>query len=303
MKKRKGLSMRQREIVTGILFISPWLVGVCWFFFRNLWQAVRFSFSKLTILDEGGFTLSPVGWRNYTVALFENTEFNRELVNAIFGMLLNVPLIIFFSLFIAMLLNRKFALRGITRAVFFLPVIMATTAITSSLEQVMSMMMGGVSSISPEMAQSQSGFNAMSVAFLLMDFGMPPQIISYIVTAIGQLYQIIRASGVQILIFLAALQSISSSLYEVAQIEGATAYETFWKITFPMVSPLILTNVVYTIVDTFSQSLVLTIAYNTAFTNNNFGLSSAMSIISSLVACLVLLLVSLGVSRYVYYQT
>lgn len=295
--------MRRREAVTGLLFISPWIIGVCWFFFRNMAQALRFSFSSLTILEEGGFTLTYVGWRNYVVALFENTEFNRELANAVFGMLLNVPLIIFFSLFMAMLLNRKFALRGITRVIFFLPVIMATTAITSSLEQVMLMMVGGVSSISPEMAKSQTGFDAMSVAYLLLDFGMPLPIISYIISAIGQLYQIIRASGVQILIFLAALQSIPGSLYEVAQIEGATAYETFWKITFPMVSPLILTNVVYTIVDTFAQSLVLNIAYNTAFTNNNFGLSSAMSIVSSLVACLVLLLVSLGVSRYVYYQT
>jgi ABC-type sugar transport system permease subunit len=142
----------------------------------------------------------------------------------------------------------------------------------------------------------------MSVAFLLLDFGMPPQFIEYILAAIGNLYGVIRSSGVQILIFLAALQAIPGSLYEVAQIEGATAYESFWKITIPMVSPLTLTNVVYTIVDAFAQSTIVQLAYTTAFTNVNFGLSSAMSLTSAAVALLFLAVVSFAISRYVYYQ-
>jgi ABC-type sugar transport system permease subunit len=303
MIKKKGLSIRQREIITGLLFISPWLVGISWFFLRNMAQTVRFSFNKLEMLDEGGFTLAPVGWSNYTYSLLENVNFNRELTNSVFQMLYNVPMIIFFSLFMALILNRKFALRGMVRAIFFLPVIMATTAITSSLEQIMLMMMGGVSSISPEVMRTmEGGFDAMSVAFLLMDFGMPMQVIGYIIEALAGLFNVIRASGVQIIIFLAALQAIPGSLYEVAQIEGATGYESFWKITFPMVSPLILTNVIYTIIDTYSQSTIVEIAYYAAFSRVDFGLSAAMSILSALVSCLFLLLVSFGISRYVYYH-
>jgi len=303
MNKSKGLSMRQREMITGILFIAPWLVGICWFFFRNMYETVVFSFNSLTMLDEGGFVLNSVGWANYRFTLFENVNFNRELVNSLVEMLVTVPMIIFFSLFMALLLNRKFALRGMVRAIFFLPVVMATASITSTLEQVMLMMMGGVSSVSPEVQRAASGgFNAASVAYLLLNFGMPYRFVSYIIEALAQLYDVIRASGVQIIIFLAALQAIPSSLYEVSQIEGATAYESFWKITFPMVSPLILTNVIYTIIDTYANSNIVLIAYSQAFVNVNFGVSAAMSIISALAACLFLLLVGWLLSKYVYYQ-
>jgi ABC-type sugar transport system permease subunit len=124
------------------------------------------------------------------------------------------------------------------------------------------------------------------------------------------LHSTIRASGVQILIFLAALQAIPPSMYEVSQIEGATGYEAFWKITIPMVSPLILTNVVYTIVDTFVQSEVVQSARETAFSQVylvegirgfDFGRGSAMALTSSLLACLVLMIVGWAISKYVFY--
>ncbi len=301
MKKR--LTMRQKKSITGLLFISPWLIGICVFFLWNLIQTIIYSFNDITIPDRGGYVMTYMGLDNYANILFRDVNFNRELVASLGAMVINVPMIIFFSLFMALLLNRKFMFRGLVRAVFFLPVVMSTSAISTSLEQVLLMMMGGVSSINPQIAQSmETGFNATSVAYLLMDFGMPEQVVNYIVDALFNLYGIIRASGVQILIFLAALQSIPGSLYEVSQIEGATAYEAFWKITIPMVSPLILTNVVYTIVDTFAQSTIVTLAYDTAFYNMDFGISSAMSLISSLAACLFLFIVSWLVSRYVYYQ-
>jgi len=307
--RKKGLSLRSRELVWGLLFISPWLVGVLFFFLYFLVQSVIFSFNNLIVGEQGGFTLQWVGFAHYNDIFFIDSTFPRELAESIGQMLLNVPLIIFFSLFMAILLNREFLGRGFVRAIFFLPVIMATSAIEGTIAQILMDMQGGINP-TPEVVRAQSGLDARSIAMMLYQFGIPSQIIDYIIDAIAMLHGVIRASGVQILIFLAALQAIPPSMYEVAQIEGATGYEAFWKITIPMVSPLILTNVVYTIVDTFIQSPVVQTARDTAFSSTqimegvagfDFGRGSAMALVSSLLACLVLLVVGWAISKYVFY--
>ena len=301
-RKRKGLTLRKREVVWGFLFISPWLIGVTFFFLWNLVQGGFFAFNNLHIdTIYGGFSLEWVGLQHFRHIFLEDGTFFRSLMTSVGMMVLNVPLIILFSLFMAIILNREFMGRGAVRAIFFLPVILASGAIQGSMEMVMAMMLGGVSSVPPDIMRDQAGFNAQSIAMLLSTFGMPMVVVSYIVEAIAMLHDVIRASGVQILIFLAALQAIPPSMYEVAQIEGATGYESFWKITVPMVSPLILTNVVYTIVDTFAQSEVVASARSTAFVLMNFGVASAMSLVSSILACLVLFLVGWAISKYVFY--
>ncbi|MCL1788657.1 MAG: sugar ABC transporter permease [Defluviitaleaceae bacterium] len=304
MKKRRGLSLRRREMVSGLLFISPWLVGVTFFFLLNLFQAGRYSFNEIAIehtLEGGGFTLTGVGLANYRHIFLEHGSFFPTMWGSIGTMLINVPLIIFFSLMMAIILNRKFGGRGAVRAIFFLPVVMASPAIIGAMEQVLAMMLGGGGGVPPDMMMEQQGFSATALAMMLVQFGMPMQVVNYIIEAIAMLHNTIRASGVQILIFLAALQAIPPSMYEVAQIEGATGYETFWKVTIPMVSPLILTNVVYTIVDTYAQSPVVEMAHHAAFTQQNFGVSAAMSMSSSLLACVVLLIIGWGISKYVFY--
>ena len=165
------------------------------------------------------------------------------------------------------------------------------------------MMSGGISSASAEMAQATAG-NGVSIQYYVQMFaslGLPDQIIEYIMGAVSRISDIINASGVQIIIFIAALQSIPGALYEVAKIEGATAYETFWKVTFPMVMPHIITNVVYTVVDSFADSDVVDLAYETAFTNNNYGLSSVMSLVSTLITCLILILVCRFIQKRTFY--
>jgi ABC-type sugar transport system permease subunit len=297
-KQKKGMTLRRRELVWGLLFISPWLVGIVFFFFLNLIQSVIFSFSNINLGDIG-YDLEWVGLGHYVYLFTEDGQFSRILFDSVVMMLVNVPLIIFFSLFMAILLNRAFLGRGLVRAIFFLPVIMATAAIEAPLEFIMAMMQGGVSSLPPE--ASASNFDAQAVAFMLFQFGMPIQIIDYILEAIAMLHDVIRASGVQIVIFLAALQAIPPSMYEVAQIEGATSYEAFWKITIPMVSPLILTNVVYTMVDTFATSRVVSISAGAMGDLSRMGESAAMALIASLLACLALLIVGWIVSKFVFY--
>jgi len=302
VRKRKRMTLRRREMVSGLLFISPWLVGVTFFFLYNLFQAARYSFNDI-VIDRvyGGFTLHSVGWAHFRHIFMEHGTFERELFTSLGLMVLNVPLIIFFSLMMAIILNRQFMGRGAVRAIFFLPVIMASPAIVGAITMVLAELLGGAGGVPPEMMDQASGFNAMALGFMLVELGVPVGIISYIIDAIAMLHNTIRASGVQILIFLAALQAIPPSMYEVAQIEGATGYETFWKITIPMVSPLILTNVVYTIVDTYAESSVVDMALHMAFTNQNFGVASAMSIVSALLACLVLLIVGWAISKFVFY--
>ena len=132
---------------------------------------------------------------------------------------------------------------------------------------------------------------------------IPRQLLEYIVGAVDRITSIISASGVQIVIFIAALQSIPGSLYEVAKIEGATGYETFWKVTFPMVMPHIITNIVYTVVDSFVDSDVVNLAYTTAFTDFNYGLSSVFSLVSTVVTCGILaIVVSLIQKKAFYYN-
>ncbi|MCL1884338.1 MAG: sugar ABC transporter permease [Defluviitaleaceae bacterium] len=293
---------KKRQTIAGYIFIAPWLIGLLAFFVLNIVQSVIFSFNDVNIVPEvGGLVMESVGFEHYNFILFTHGSFNRELVQSLLDMIINVPLIIFFSLFLAIILNRSFPGRSIVRMIFFVPVIMATPAIVAALELSMSMMMGGRSNIPPDVMQEMGGFAPAGIVMMLSNYGVPLPVIDFIIEALARLHDVLRASGVQILIFLAALQSIPSSMYEVAEIEGATGYETFWKITFPMVSPLILTNVVYTIVATYAGSAVVETARSFFFEMQEFGISSAMSIVSAILACTILLIVGWIISKYVFY--
>lgn len=298
--KRHKLTLLQKRAVTGLLFLSPWLVGFLWFYVKSMIQAIQFSFSEMQMLDTGGYTLKFVGLSNFKYALLEDADYNQILMTSLKDMIVDVPLIIFFSLFIAIICNGKFKGRTLVRAILFLPIILNAGAINDAMSMAREAVSGGVSAVSAEAATTQ-GINVEYFMTLFMDLGMPHTILEYITTAVARIYDIVQASGVQIIIFIAALQSVPGALYEVAKIEGATGYETFWKVTFPMVSPLIVTNVVYTIVDSFVDSKVVEEAYKMAFSNFNWGVSVAMSLISSIVVCILLLVVCGAISKKAFY--
>lgn len=294
------LSLSQKRSTLGLLFIAPWLIGFIFLFAGPLAQSLRFSFNKL-VVSPAGYELQSVGWNNFTDALFVDANFNRILTESVVGMAVDVPLILFFSLFSAVLLNQKFRGRGVARAIFFLPVILASGAIAAAESSGLINLVGNAQ-VAEELGQASSQFNVRSMVMILSEAGFPLGFIDYIVEAVMRIYEIISHSGVQILIFLAALQSVPGSMYEVARIEGATAYETFWKVTFPMVSPLILTNIIYTIIDSFSDSKVTRLIYETAFKTQNFGLSSAMAWLYTIVVSLLLVVMGYIVSRKTFYQ-
>lgn len=304
MKKEK-LTLLQKRSLTGYLFILPWVVGFIIFYVRSLIMTGQFAFSELTIDTlKGGYTLKPVGFENFRYALLAHGSFKQVLTSSVMNMIIDVPLITFFSLFMAMLLNNKFPGRAIVRAIFFLPVILNSGAITEAMELSQQMMAGGISTQAAELSGSIAGSIALNIDYLIdmfMNLGLPMSVLDYLIDAVARINDIIAASGVQIIIFIAALQSIPGSMYEVAKIEGATGYETFWKVTFPMVMPHIITNVVYTIVDSFTESEVVNLAYEVAFKQFNYGLSSVFSLVSTVITCVILILVCGWIQKRTFY--
>ena len=301
-RKKKKMSLSAKRSRTGFLFILPWLIGFIWFYARSLFMSIQFSLSNLSVSPGGGYTLDFVGLDNFLYAFRAHATYKQVLTTSVGNMLIDVPLITFFSLFMAILLNRKFRGRTLVRAIFFLPVILNSEAIVDAMDLARNMMSGGLSSASAEMAQASSG--GMGIAYYMEMFGslgIPEFLIVYLMGAVTRVSDIINASGVQIIVFIAALQSVPGSMYEVAKIEGATTYETFWKVTFPMVMPHIITNIVYTVVDSFTQSDVVELAYNTAFTESNYGLSSVFSLCSTAITCLILVIVCGAIQKRTFY--
>lgn len=300
MKLKKKMTLSQKRSIIGLVFISPWVIGFLTYYAKGLFETVVMAFSDVQQNEAGGFISTFNGIENFKYAFTRDPEFNQILVNSVFDILIDVPLIIFFSLFLAVILNGSFKGRTVFRAILFLPVIMGAGVIVDAIDAAQAAVSGGLDAVSGSMAMTQdSGMTMILKAFV--EFGVPEKLITYLSQAAERIFAVVRASGVQTIIFIAALQSISGSLYEVAKIEGATSYETFWKVTIPMVSPMILTNVVYTIVYSFTNSKIIEKAEEMAFTSFNYGLSSAMSLISTVVVCGLLLIICGLISRKVFY--
>jgi ABC-type sugar transport systems, permease components len=296
------LSYEQRNAVRGYRFILPWLIGFLVFYAGCLVQLGEFSLSKIGLDAATGMTKEYVGFSNYIEAFTSHATFKQTLTSSLIDMMIDLPMIIFFSLFVAMMLNRKFKGRAVVRAIFFLPIILSADAVGNAITRATELVNAGVSSASLEAASA----GGVSVAYYMELFGelaIPDSILGYIVDTVNRISTIIKGSGVQIILFIAALQSIPGSLYEVARIEGATGYETFWKVTFPMVMPHIITNTIYTVVDRFTSSEVIGLATRTYKELYNYGLSSAFSVVSTLVTILILgLIVYLLNKRAFYYN-
>lgn len=277
-----------------MIYVLPWLIGFVLFFFVPLLASLRYSLSSIQA-NAQGISIQFTGLANYIQALTVNTSFNRALIESITDVLVNVPLIVIFSLFLAVILNQKFPGRAIARSIFFLPVILASGVImalesTSLIEAVNQSSTGG------------SALGTFEIENLMLDAGLSEWVVMYLSGAVDRIYQIVSQSGVQILIFLAGIQTISPQLYEASKMEGATGYEAFWKITFPMVSPLIFVNVIYTIVDSFANNAMTTLIRDTGFVKFDFGLSSAMAWVYFVAIAVILIVVSLIFSKRVFYQ-
>jgi len=285
----------------------PWLIGFLLFFVQPLVETVIFSFSEVNVgLAEVETTF--IGLENYIFAFTIDPMFNQFIITLAFPAMATVAIVVIFSLLAAILVNGKFPGRSVIRTIFFIPIIMGADIANASL-------VGG--DVATELAVANTGgfggFEGLTSFFVmaLTMTGLPEDLVGVVQQSISGIFGVLAQSGVPILIFLAGLQSISPSLYEVAKIEGATAYETFWKVTLPMVSPMIVLNTVYTIVDLFARHSITpamggSVSFlgriNTiGFGQGNFGLASAMVMVYILACIVVIALVTWLISRKVFY--
>jgi len=298
-RKKFKLGLTTKRALMGYVFVAPFIIGLLTFFIYPMVQSVIFSMNQMEV-STGGYILKPNGFEYFSRAINVHASFRRDLVDAVIYMVTNVPLIIIFSFFAANLLNQKFRGRSLARAIFFIPVIL-TSGIILTVETG-DLLQSSVGLLNTD--TTEGTFRSAELARFLLQTNLNSHFVGYIVGAVDRIYQIVVASGVQILVFLSGLQSISPSLFEASNIEGATGWENFWKITFPMVSPLILVNTVYSIIDSFTNSTnnVMKVIRNIAFVENNYGYSSAMSLIYFSAIILVLGMVIWIVSKTVYYQ-
>ena len=279
----------------GFLFCLPFVAGFLLLFLAPMIQSIRYAFSTIQ-LGQTGMTLSFVGLKNFRTALFADPEYVRTIAESVGSMVLQVPVILVFSLFISLLLNQKFRGRTLARAIFFLPVIVVSGIILEilSTDYLSTAIMSGEETI--------GAFRGMESHDILVAMGIPQQLIDLMIPVVYDIFNLVWSSGVQILMFLAGLQTIPSSLYECAKLEGATGWEMFWKITFPLISPMLLMNVVYSVVDFFTTSANPVIRMINQQTGNmRFEYAAGLSWMYLLVVLVLLGIVYKLMSKHIVY--
>lgn len=226
------LSYRIRSTITGTAFFLPWLIGFFFITAYPLIYSLVICFNQVQI-KPGAIELESIGWEYFRQAFAVDTEYPTKLISSVCGVAIGTPLVVVFSLVIALLLNGKFRGRTVYRIVFFLPVVIMSGPVMSEL-------MSESSAMSIDM-------DIMGIRSILMelDYGWA----NILLTFLNSFVRILWFCGVQIIVFLAGLQKIDRNMYEAAAIDGATVWESFWKITLPHLRPIILLNAIYTIVE------------------------------------------------------
>jgi len=282
---RKVTSFEKRRNRAGYIFLSPWIFATVFLLIYPVIYSLLLSFGKLK--DVTSFNLTFVGIENYKEAFVIDDSFLDMLITTISDMLINTPMIIIFSLLVAILINRDIKGRGFFRLVFFLPVLLGTGYVMKEL-----------------LGQNvQSGSMELARGMLL-----PPNVQAYIGETVtgyvneffNRITLIMWKSGVQIVLALSGLQGISESLYEASRIDGASEWEVFWKITLPMITPILLLNAVYTVISfAFEDNNLLNYIVRQAFSENKFEYSSAIGWIYFAIVLVLLGLIFMIINPFV----
>lgn len=297
-QKKKLAGLQKRKAIAGYLFISPFILGFLVFMIKPLFQSLSMSLSEVE-LGAGDFASTFIGLENYKFTFTIDPEFTRLLVEEIGRMVVYSLAIMVFSFFVALILNQKFKGRALVRAIFFLPVILSSGVILG-LESNNQM----VASVADLIEESAAGFTITdTLEEILRTAGVGTRAFETVFELIENIYDVAIASGIQIIIYLSGLQTIPKSMYEAADIEGCTAWESLWKITFPMISSMFLVNWIYTVIDFCmrSDNEVIEKIQTVMVGQLRYGVASAMSWIYFVIILAFVGVTSLIISKAVYY--
>ena len=298
-KRRRKVSLDSRKARAGYVFTLPFILGVLLVYLPILVDSLWMTFHTIQPQTEE-YVFN--NFQYYKEAFTSSNAFAANLLAGLQELVFEVPAIIIFSLFIAVVLNGKMLGRAAFRAIFFVPVIISTgvmVSIMSTDNAATSEMQGGVDD-----GSGGGIINSLEVEALFRNMAIGGDLVTVVVNLVNDIYSIINYSGVQMLIFLAGLQSISESIYEACRIDGATGWETFWKVTFPMISPMILVNAIYTVIDSFTRSSNAAMSYIASIPNRDGGASqrTAYYWIYFLVIIAIIAIVAGVISSYIFYQ-
>ena len=295
-KKLAGL--QKRKAIAGYLFISPFIIGFLAFMVKPFFQSLYMSFCDVQ-LGSGIFDPIWQGIVNYKTAFTVDPEYTRLLVEEISRMIVYSLAIMVFSFFVALIINQNFKGRALVRAVFFLPVILSSGVILGleSDNQLMATLAQQIETTTSNISITDALEQVLTTA------GVGTRAFEEVFEIIDNIYDVAIASGIQIIIFLSGLQTISSSMYEAAEIEGCTKWESLWKITFPMISSLFLVNWIYTVIDFCmrSDNGVIEKIQKVMIDQMNYGLASAMSWVYFVVVLAFVGITAGIISKGVYY--
>ncbi len=297
-QKNKLAGLQRRKAIAGYIFIAPFILGFLVFMVKPFFQSLYMSFCNVEV-SAGSFNPVFQGIDNYKRAFTIDPQFSRLLVEELSRMAVDSVAIMVFSFFVALILNQKFKGRALVRAIFFLPVILSSGVILG-LETDNALM----AQLQVAIEETTSGISiTAAVEEILRTAGVGVRAFEKVFEIIDKIYDIAISSGIQIIIFLSGLQTISASMYEAADIEGCTKWESLWKITFPMISSMFLVNWIYTIIDFCmrSDNEVIEKITKVMVDEINYGFSSAMTWIYFLIVIAGVGISSLIISKGVYY--
>lgn len=295
-KKPQGIDKIKERY--GFIMISPWIFGIIVFFIIPIIQSVFYSFTDVSI-EVGGTVTDFKGIANFRKILAEDPDYLKNLFSAFNNLLVSLPFILIVSMVLAILLNGKYRGRVFFRGIFFLPVIMASGA-------ALQLFLSASGSASGETPVSDTATFGMMIDFssVLRGLNMPSSIEKYISQALSKIFLLVWESGIQTILIIAGLQSIPDLLYEVSRVEGATKWEEFWFITFPMLGRTMLLVIIFTTVEIVASSsnTIMLMAYK-RFSSLEYGIGSSMlwfyfSIVGAVIAAVLLLYNKLFLRRW-----
>lgn len=298
MFRIRNMPYERKKKWIGFFFVVPWLLGFAYFFLIPFIYSFVYSVTVVRIGEGGMLYEELTGLSNYIDALTTNVDFRIRLTYSLTQMAYQIPLTLVFGVFMAVILNSKFRGRMMARGIFFLPVIIASGVIINIITG-QSGVPGGMTSGE----ETTALFQGIQFGQMLINFGLPIGFVENLMMVINSIFELVWKSGVQIILMLSGLQAIPETVYEAADVEGATAWETFWKITIPMVSPTIILAAFYTIVDVSTDySNIVVLHIRDVARNLRLSEASTLSNIWFLIIIALIGLLFLVAGRKVFYQ-